>query len=488
MSASAGPSASAVPAVAGEPSDAASPVAALAPTPPTVARLLGEAVPIGAVHSGATGRWVAYCTAPRDTDGSGTIRVPIGMHGELMGDAVELRLQVGEGPSERVEALLGADPTGRWVVVRSSSVQLVDTEGGRRSLLLAASTRPVDFDAAGRMLYATPGERPTVVVRALATGEERRLDPGPGKLVAASFEGDFVALRTVPQDTNRDGVLAASRGWTNLAQGPCRGPARSASYFGGGSGDAVQVRLARLAGGEPREVPDLVAVMGASLVRRDSSGALLLERADGSTAELSPATCKGRVGATHQASGAVLVACRESNEVARLELHRDGEHIDLGVTVHPFDSDPAYAVDGPLHSVRASGGREVVIDLERARVRELTFARISHSDDIVLLRGRRMLLRREAALYLTDFDDASEHRLPGEIEKYPTMFAEGRVAFVQPLVVDLDAGVVLGTTGRAPVYGVIASGHVLAAPPPPGTYIISDLRAGPLTWRWAEPL
>ena len=345
-----------------------------------------------------------------------------------------------------------------------------------------------DFDAAGRMLYATPGERPAVVVRTLATGEERRLDPGTGKLLSATFEGNFVALRTIPKDTNRDGALAVGGGWTNLAQGPCRGPAASASFFGGSSGDATQLRLVRLTGGEPREVADLVAVMGGSLVRRATTGALLLEREDGSTAELSSAACQGRVVATHQATNAVLVACRVSDEVSRLELHHDGEHVDLGATVGLFGYDPADAVDGPLHRVRASGGREVVIDLERARVRELTFARIAHSDDIVLLRGRRMLLRREAALYLTDFDDESEHRLPGEIAKYPSMFAEGRVVFVEPLVVDLDAGVVLGTTSRAPVYGVIATGHVLAAPPPQGGYVLSDLRDGPLAWRWAEPL
>ncbi len=485
-----GPSLSAEPALPVEPKDAASPVAALAPTPPLVTRLLGDAAPIGSVQSGASGRWVSYCMAPRDTDGDGRLRVPIGMHGELGGDAVELRLQVGEGPSEPVEALLGADPSGRWVVVRRSSlVQLVDTERGRRTLLTADSSRFVDFDAAGRMLYATPGERPAVVVRALATGEERRFDPGPGKLLSALFKGDFVALRTIPKDTNRDGALAVSRDWTNLAKGPCRGPAASASFFGGGgSGDATQLRLVRLTGGEPREVADLVAVMGASLVRRATNGALLLERDDGSTAELSSAACQGRVVATHRASSSVLVACRVSDEDARLELHRDGEHIDLAASVHSFDSDPARDVDGPLHSVRASGGREVVVDLEQARVRELTFARITHSDDIVLLRGRRMLLRREGALYVTDFDDTAEQRLPGEIEKYPKMFAEGRVAFVQPLVVDLDAGIVLGSTGRAPVYGVIASGNVLAAPPPPNTYVLSDLRDGPLAWRWPDPL
>lgn len=489
VSSSAGPSSSAEPAPPVEPKDAASPVAALAPTPPLVTRLLGDAAPIGSVQSGASGRWVAYCMAPRDTDGDGRLRVPIGMHGELGGDAVELRMQVGEGPSEPVEALLGADPSGRWVVVRRSSLaQLIDAERGARTLLTADSSRFVDFDA-GRMLYATPGERPAVVVRTLATGEERRLDPGPGKLLSATLEGDFVALSTIPKDTNRDGALAVSRGWTNLAKGPCRGPAASASFFGGGgSGDATQLRLVRLTGGDPREVADLVALMGGSLVRRATNGALLLERDDGSTAELSSAACQGRVVATHRASSSVLVACRVSDEDARLELHRDGEHIDLGATVHLFDSDPARDVDGPLHSVPASGGREVVVDLERARVRELTFARITHSDDIVLLRGRRILLRREASLYLTDFDDPAEHRLPGEIEKYPSRFAEGRVAFVQPLVVDVDAGVVLGSTGRAPVYGVIASGNVLAAPPPPNAYVLSDLRDGPLAWRWAEPL
>jgi hypothetical protein len=68
------------------------------------------------------------------------------------------------------------------------------------------------------------------------------------------------------------------------------------------------------------------------------------------------------------------------------------------------------------------------------------------------------------------------------------MLAEGLVVLVEPLVVDLDAGVVLGTTGRAPVYGVTATGHVLAAPPPPSTYIVSDLRDGPLAWRWADLL
>ncbi len=90
--------------------------------PPDVSRPRVTAVPIGTEHpvvvlaASYAGNWVALCQAPRDTNGDGLVQVWVDrQHGTLYGDAMEPSLALGDSPPERIDALVGAHPSGRYV-------------------------------------------------------------------------------------------------------------------------------------------------------------------------------------------------------------------------------------------------------------------------------------------------------------------------------------------------------------------------------------
>lgn len=517
----------------------------LARTEPPVKAPAGTPDPIFVTAAGATGRWVAYCQARKDTDGDGHIGVPIGPHGDPYGDALEHYLRIGDGPEEVIDEVVTAGEDGRHLVVtQRGRLVLIDSGTGARLDLTSlgadargnpsplASHGAASLDAqSGRVLYHVrappqkkappaakkpPAKKPSpwvvaelsltgvavptpapastwLVVRDIATGKETSIDPGPGALLGAWLSGPRVMM------TVRVGG-APGRVTTTFAPRKCRGPAASYSVFGSSGTELRELRTARVplavsapspAAATParapspvvaRTVPDWIANIGDAMLRRGASGALLLEREGAKDVEIAGADCGAHVIGIHEPTGHVLVTCKDGS----LALHGEGIHAVL-------DAGPGY--ESGWNHVRISGepllllygpsGPDVVVDLERGKMRTFSFKRISYSDGIESTRGRRILLRRETGLFLTDFDAEGELALPGAIVAYPRTIVGGRVVYVEPLVVDMDAAAVLGSTGRGvEVFSALPTGHLLATPERTGMYVLNAFPPGPAAWTW----
>lgn len=480
--------------------------APLAFAEPPVRGPIGTPDPILVTAAGASGRWVAFCQARKDTNGDGRIGVAIGPHGDAYGDAIEPYLKVGDTPEEAIDEVVTADRTGRYlVVVQRGRLVLVDAETGARVDLSArggdaagnpsplATHGAASLDAGGtRVLYRTAAPPPKkntaskapkgpaarLAVLDIASGKETLIDPGTGTLLRARLDGPWVVM------TVRVGG-SAGHVMTTFAPRRCRGPAASYSVFATGGTEEREVRVARASGGAARAVPGFVAVAGERLLRRNASGALLLEDADGRSTPLVGEACAGRVLGIHGPSERVLVACKDGS----LSVHGAGAHETVATGRDTDDREDAPYPAAPLVHVLDQSSPDLVVDVERGKARSFTFARTTHSDGVVTMRGRRILLRRETGLFLTDFDSNEEFALPGAIEKYPATRVNGRVAYVEPLLVDMDAAALLGSTGRGvEVFAVLASGHMLATPERKGAYVLNAFPPGPVAWTWADRL
>lgn len=209
-------------------------------------------------------RWVAYCQA-RDTE-----EVWYGYHGEVFGSELDVYITEGAGPGRKVDDFFGADATGRYVaLLEGGHVVLHDVVTGARDDLTAGGAVavgdsrfaiPVSFDDDGNMLYVRERDgRTEIVVRDLASGTERGIEPQDGVLAGAMLapSGSTVMYAVVDTDTDGDGSLDAPTVHTNLAPRRCRGVALSMSTHGF-SGDKPRVIEVSLGGGPPdadREEP-----------------------------------------------------------------------------------------------------------------------------------------------------------------------------------------------------------------------------------------
>ncbi len=228
---------------------------------------VGTKSPSIAYASGPQRRWAAICEARIDDNANRRLEVFTGHHGELLGDRMVPYLVLGTGPGREISDYVAGDPRGNYVVVTDGlCVQLVNTRTGQSVALDGADGRAGDtvfgahraaaFSPNGKtLLYLrTHGSSSHIVLRDLASGSERVLDPGPGELASAFFDasGRYVVVDLVAQDTDGDGVFTAPSGVTTLSPRLCRGTAASWSTFGA-VGDKTKRRVASVSTGIIRD-------------------------------------------------------------------------------------------------------------------------------------------------------------------------------------------------------------------------------------------
>jgi hypothetical protein len=312
-----------------------------APPPPAAAPAapspstgdIGTAHPLVLQAVAADGHWAAICQARVDTNGDGKIQVSVGHHGDMYGDEMEPFFVRGDGAG-KPDAFVGADGTGRHVIVaRRASGQrgdlpptlvLLDTFADRETMLPKAlvddgdSPFPmrgaVSFDRAGRrLLYSRAGAAGAdeVVVRELATGDERVVSVGAGKLWRAWIDpaGEIVWADVVAADTDGNGKIELPTQGTSLSRRRCRGPITSYGVYGI-TGDKPVRRAVREADGwkGATDVPEALGAFGRAVIVRRADHAIV--RKDGADERvLVPAACDGRVVHAVEADERLFYGC-----------------------------------------------------------------------------------------------------------------------------------------------------------------------------------
>lgn len=452
---------------------------------PPVSQPIGTKDPIWVTASDPKGRWTAFCQARKDTNGDGQIGVMIGIHGDAYGDTAEPYLQVGNRPDEPFDELVTQDASGRHIVItQQGRLILIDTETNTRTDLSArgadaagdpsplASHGAASLDDTGQWVVFRKLRKPASLgLLDIAHGTETAIDAGQGTLLGAWLDGPWALMKV------RTGG-SANHVTTTYSKRRCRGPAASYSVYSTGGTEVREIRARPIAGGTVNAISGFIAVLGKKILRRDEDGSIRLEDESGRSSALSDAACQGHVLGLHDESERALIACKDGS----VAVHKDGGRDPVsGVTAPGVTDDRYRRIEGSLVRILT----DTVVDIDAGKARTFSFERITHSDGIVALHNRRILVRRKTELYLTDFDSEQEVALPGAIEPYPTVIANGRVVYVAPLVVDMEAAAVLGVTGRGvEVFGVLATGHILASPERPGAYVISAFPPGPVQWIW----
>lgn len=464
-----------------------------APALPPVEGPIGTPHPILVQAVAPDGRWVAACQARADTNGQPGVSVAIGPHGDPYGDALSTYLFVGAGEGVRLDDFLTAEPDGpRVATIEGGALTLRDTRTGATRRVdtgdLAGRGGLVGFDGRGHFVHLRHAdlERRQVVVHDIETGAELVLDRGPGRFVHAWVDRTAPWIGVTVELPAAGRYLGRRAPYSTAYRGACRGPASISSSWGGGIAGPTTTRILASSGGPAREVPGLIGLLGGdAIVRRDDLSLWREPLAGGPAQQLVEPACDARVRAVSLASRALLVVCREQRDDGdwALELRGLGAPRPLGRVSQVDRDDPWRGGDVAWKKVFVGGG-DTLVDLVRGRAVHKEFARVKYSDGIVAWHGDRVLIRRERGLLWFDLEDGVEHPLPGQIEAYPETYQSGPIVAVEPLVVDLTAGKVLGVMPR-PVAVVVATGHLLAPEQPlrPG----QEVPDGPLRWTLPEP-
>ena len=432
------------------------------------------------------GHWVALCTTRKDNPGEAQPPASVGPRGELRGAPFERYLIT---PNEElpIEGLLGADATGRYALVLQRGALMLWDAQSRGSLDLSAlgadtrlsaqsfaELRTFAFDARSEhLLYVRPGEAgKRIVIRSLDDGSERRLDPGPGPIWRARFDpgGRFVVAELIVEDSNKNGradfpapLLAGPR--------PCSAsPGRYHTWTD--RGDRPVPVLVPLNGGTPRLEPELVMPIGDALLLRDSSGALLLERA-GKKRVLEPPACKGRIVHADAQRELFIVGCaqKKTGRVS-LELVTPSERKALGIELASVELDRELS-DAPRLIALYPGPETSLFDADR---RELVALRTG--DVVLATRAGRALIRRKNSLIFYDAERRIEAVLAVTLDRHPELLLTPPFVFVSPALVNLDTAALVGISSARPL-ALSNEGQLLVSEVEADG---SSLARGPLRW------
>ncbi len=410
-------------------------------------------------HVSIDGRWLSVCRARPDTNANNRPVIASPAHGEQVVDDL-VRYLITPGEELPLDAVMGADPTGRFVLLKRGD-SLFSWDNQRRTSLdlsaLGADTRlsaesfaelrSAAFDTVGQhLLYLRAGDTGArVVLHDLNDDSERTFDPGPGPIWRAHLDpgGAFVVLDMLTEDSNGNGRLDFPAPMLSGPR-PCgAGPPRYHAWVD--RGDRAETVLVRLDTGISIRERDLIYPVGDALLERDAAGALIWERA-GKKRVLEPASCKGRVVHADALRQLFVIGCAQKKtgrvslelvtisgrkplglELASVELDREPEEPQRLVALYP-------------------GADTMLLDADK-----LAILPLKAGDSVLAMLAGRALIRRGNALLIFDADTLSEQQLPGTLDKFPEVLLSGPYAFVSPLLVDLYAGQVVGGSHERPI-------------------------------------
>jgi len=434
------------------------------------------------------GHWVALCTARNDSNGDGRLTASAGPRGELRGDSFE-RYLIAPNAELPIEAVLGADASGRYALVMQRGALLLWDAESRKTLDLSAlgvdarlsaqsfaELRTVAFDKdSRRLLYVRQSDAGgRLVVRNLEDGSERRLDPGPGSIWRARFDpgGAFIVVELINDDSNKNGrfdfpapILKTPR--------PCSaGPGRYHTWVD--RGDRPTTVLVPLSGGAPIVDPDLVMAFGDALLVRNASGELYLSRG-GKKRLLEPAACKGRIVHADPERELLVVGCaqKKTGKVS-LEIVTRNERKPLGLELSSVELDREVS-DAPRLVALYPGLETVLLDADR---RELIS--LKTSDVVLATRAGRALVRRGNTLLFFDADRRTEQALPVTLDRYPQLLLTAPFVFISPALVNLDSAALVGTSTARPLS--LSSEGQLLMPQKEAEADGTRVARGPLHW------
>jgi hypothetical protein len=403
------------------------------------------------------------------------------------------RYLIAPGEELAIDAFSSASPDGRFALfTRSGVLTLWDSQtrktvdlsalgaDSRSSAESYATLRALDFDAKSeRLLYVRQSAKGArIVLRNLSDGAERELDPGPGEVWRARFDpgGAFVVLQMITTDSNKNGkfdfpapLLAAPRACGD-----------NLSHFRAweGRGDRPETVLLPLSGEAPMHEPELVMPVRDALLLRDENGALFLQRGDKKRL-LEPADCKGRVVHADGARELFIVGCTQKKKTGRVSLElvtREARKpLDIELASVELDRE---ASDSPRLVALYPGSDSLLFDADRHELIAL-----QPGDGVLAVRQARALVRRGKALLIYDADLRKELPLPATVDKYPNILTTPPFVFVTPVLINLDAAQVVGTSKQRPL-ALSATGQILVAEADPDG---STWARGPLRWLALTP-
>ncbi len=473
--------------------------AAAAQTPKPTIGLGMAGAPTEVIAAAHDGSWVAMCQARRDTDHDGTLGISISFN-MTSGDAQRAYLVAGSGLGIEVDDFGDIDEAGGRIII----------ERGHRHIMMQPGRGPdVDLDKLGipdagfspsghALTFTRKRHRRTLIVlRDLATGAERELDPGSGDFASYAIDPgeQWVSARVFvlkPGErklhSSRDDEPHHPRCWTGAV-----------SDVISETGTPPITRMVPIAGGTAREVPDLIGVLGPALIRRVASGALVRELADGTTSELVPASCGGVVVATDPSTESVVVACKRIGNPAPLHQYAPGHDWAIGAAgkapdADRFDTKGRYAFE-TIHEAN-----DRVIDLRNGRS-HLTgeFEQLPYAVD----GDRSFVPRGDHEDKLVAIEPTGD-RVLGAITQYGSRYQVGHFLYVQPLLVDTRTATVVGTVPHRSVvdyrfaggtHMLDLEGHVMALAED-GRLLVGfggrnghwGFEPGPIEWLSAAPL
>jgi len=286
---------------------------------------IGTAHPFVHIKSADNGKWTVLCQARQDTNKDGKVEVRIGWHGATGGDAlVPYLVTPGRSGGEAIDDYVAWSSGGRHLLfIQDKQLFILDASTGKRTLLPNAITSDQHSpftngsgsfgDNGARIVYRRPcGAKTCAVVRTLATGDEREVDPGDGRFLRTRLDGDAPWLYLFVQP-GEEGPPPGR--FTTLAARRCRGPVRSMT-MGPSYEPTLEIRALPLKGRswrQPRAVKGIRGALGNALLVKQE-GALRLLTAEGETTEIAPASCGPDLVGANPGLGRMLVACSKKGK------------------------------------------------------------------------------------------------------------------------------------------------------------------------------
>ena len=407
---------------------------------------IGTPHPVQPIAAAKSARWLVACQARSDTDGRDGIRVSLGHHGNIYGDAMVPYLFRGGGDGQAIDSFVGASRDERWLVVlREGKLVLVDDLAGTETIFVDADTRPdqrghgriASFDHSSKRLvyFRKSGDRVNIVVRDLERQREREV--GIPKILAwrviPESSGSWARVLLVRDDTDRNGRLEWPRVRTNAPLGQaCTGEAASFSTYGM-EGDEIDRAWINLDTGEVRDDKSILAYLENDAISKAPDGSIRV-----GAATIVPASCDGELIAFSRNPMRLVVTCGGRGKAAPLELFGPKFHAKLEETSEER---------GAKREARLAESPYVCSDSETCHSFEAG-KRVKLRGSVVTSSKTKLLTEDGDDFFVIDGASGASNRLGG-IDGYPVA-ATGDFVAIGTSIIDIARARVVGEVPRRP--------------------------------------